>query len=94
MSFLPDEKITLRAEDVVWREVADELVVLELTTSTYLTLNGTAKRIWEGLSSGTTVDELVAMVSDHYGVPLDTARSDVESFLEALDERSLLDRAA
>ncbi len=94
MTFPPEEKLKLKVEDVVWREVGDELVVLELSTSTYLTLNGTARHIWEALASGSTVDELVRAISDRYRVPIETARADVEAFLGDLEGRELLERAA
>jgi hypothetical protein len=94
MTFSSDEKIQLKVDDVVWREVGDELVVLELSTSTYLTLNGTAKHLWVSLSGGSTVDELTAMLADRYEIPKEQARSDTESFLAALAGRELLDGGA
>jgi hypothetical protein len=93
MTYLPEEKLQLQVDHVVWREVGDELVVLELSTSTYLTLNGTAKHLWEGLASGTTVGALVQMLADRYPITAEQARSDTETFLSALSERDLLDGA-
>jgi hypothetical protein len=90
MNYLPGEKLQLRVDDVVWREVEDELIVLELSTSIYLTLNGTAKHLWEGLATGSTIDGLVTMLTDRYGIDPEHARADTESFLSALDARSLL----
>ena len=49
MTFGPDERLYVKADDVVLREAGDELVILELTTTTYLTLNGSAKQLWLGL---------------------------------------------
>jgi hypothetical protein len=92
MTYPPEEKLQLKVEDVVWREVGDELVVLELSTSTYLTLNGTAKQLWEGLAGGSTLDMLVSMLADRYTISVQQARSDTESFLSALAERELLVR--
>jgi hypothetical protein len=94
MTYLPQEKLHLRVEDVVWREVGDELVILELSTSTYLTLNGTAKHLWEGLADGVTIDALVQMLTQRYPITTEQARSDTESFLSALAERELLVRTS
>ena len=69
MTHHPEEKLQLKAEDVVWREVGDELVVLELSTSTYLTLNGTAKQIWERLASGATCEGWSTSWSSATGSP-------------------------
>jgi hypothetical protein len=94
MTFAPEEKVQLKVDDVVWRDVGDELVVLELTSSVYLTLNGTAKTLWEGLASGATLDSLVELLTNDYEVTAEQARADTESFLSALTERNLLFRGA
>lgn len=85
-----EEKLLLNVDNVVWREVGDELVVLELTTSTYLTLNGTAKLIWEKLATGSTIDALTQALVNNYQISTDKARSDTESFVAALFDRELL----
>ncbi len=90
MTFSPDQKLQLKVDDVVWREIGDELVVLELSTSTYLTLNGTARYLWESLTDATTTDGLVERLVEHYQISADQARSDTESFLSALADRELI----
>jgi Coenzyme PQQ synthesis protein D (PqqD) len=80
----------LRVDDVVWREVGEDLVVLELSTSTYLTLNGSAKQLWIGLSEGGTVPALVERLTSLYGISDEQASADTEAFLAALAERKLL----
>ncbi|MGA3146703.1 MAG: PqqD family protein [Acidimicrobiales bacterium] len=90
MAISPDENLQLKVDDLVWREVGDELVVLELSTSTYLTLNGTARYLWESLADATTVDGLVQTLVDRYQIPAAQARSDTEAFLSALTDRELL----
>jgi Coenzyme PQQ synthesis protein D (PqqD) len=90
MTNTPGEKLQIKAEDVVWREVGEELVVLELSTSTYLTLNGTAKHLWESLADGATLDGLIESLADHYRITEDQARADVEAFVAALTDRGLL----
>jgi hypothetical protein len=91
---LPDERLRLKVDDVVWRAVGDELVVLELATATYLTLNGTAKLLWEELADGSSVSGLVASLCTRYGITEGQARSDVESFMAVLAERGLIARDA
>ncbi len=80
----------LRVDEVVWREVGDDLVVLELSTSTYLTLNGSAKQLWIGLAEGATVPGLVDRLTSLYGISDEQALTDTEVFLAALAERKLL----
>jgi Coenzyme PQQ synthesis protein D (PqqD) len=90
MSYPPDEKLQIDADAVVWRDVGDEVVVLELSTSTYLTLNGTAKQIWDSLASGATLAALADGLVDRYGITLEQAQVDAESFVSALADRGLL----
>jgi hypothetical protein len=89
-----DEELLIKVDEVVWREVGDELVVLELSTSTYLTLNGTAKYLWSTLADGATTGQLVKALAEKYQIPLEQARTDTESFLTALTDRGLIARSA
>jgi len=88
-----DQKLRLRIDDLAWREVGDELVVLEVTTTTYLTLNGSARVLWERLVDGVTRSELTDTLVDRYGITLEKADKDVDAFLDVLRQRSLLDLA-
>jgi hypothetical protein len=90
MTYPPEEKLQINADAVVWRDVGDEVVVLELATSTYLTLNGTAKQIWDSLASGATLPALADGLVDRYGITSEQAQVDAESFVSALADRGLL----
>jgi hypothetical protein len=90
VTYPPEEKLRINVDAVVWRDVGDEVVVLELSTSTYLTLNGTAKQIWESLASGATLDTLAGGLVERYGITSEQARVDAESFVSALSDRGLL----
>ena len=86
----PEGPIALDADAVVWREVGDEIVVLEIATAVYLTLNGTARPLWLLLADGATRDDLAAALVAEYGIAFDRAAADVDDFLAALATRSLL----
>jgi hypothetical protein len=94
MKFTPEDRFILKTDDVVWREVGKELVVLELSTSTYLTLNGTAKHIWESLVTGSRFEALIGALVERYGISEEQAELDAAAFLYVLDERDLLIRTA
>ncbi len=83
--------LRLKLDDIVWREVDNELVVLELSTSTYLTLNGSAKLLWETLTEGSTIERLVLSLVGRYSLPPDQARFDVTAFILTLSERNLIE---
>jgi len=79
-------------DDVVWRtaERDDEIVVLELSTSTYLTLNGSAKILWETLADGASGEVLTSALVSRFAIPEDRAASDVSAFLSTAVERGLV----
>jgi hypothetical protein len=82
--------MALKVDDLTWREVHDELLVLDMATTTYLTLNGSAKVLWEHLVDGATLSELADALVERYGIDGERARADAEEFLQVLDERSFL----
>jgi Coenzyme PQQ synthesis protein D (PqqD) len=86
-----DRRLRINSEDVVWREVGDELVVLHMKTTTYLTINGSGRTLWDRLVDGATLDELVAALVERYGIGTEQAKQDVHGFVESLTACSLLD---
>lgn len=90
MSDLP--AFSLDATRAVWREVGDEVVVLDVSTATYLTLNGSARRLWKRLDAGASREDLVRELVGAYGIAAELAGADVDAFLASLHGRDLLTR--
>jgi hypothetical protein len=85
-----DDLLRINSEEVVWREVGDEVVVLHMTTATYLTINGSGRALWNRLAEGATPEDLVQALIERYGIEPDEARADVQSFLDSLAASTLL----
>ena len=83
-------QIRLRTEGLTWREIDDELVVLDVVRSNYLATNEAGRLLWDSLASGTTRDELVRELSDAFELEPKTASADVDRFLAELRAQSLL----
>lgn len=79
-----------RADGLLAAGVGDELLMMSVELGKYFNLNPVGTRIWELLESPRTVDDLVEALTGEYDVSADTARSEVERFLSALEERKLL----
>ncbi len=88
--FASDHRLTIDANRAIWREIGDEIVVLDSATATYLSLNFSAVALWKRLDSGATPEELAAELVSAYDISPDQAESDVEGFLTALRDLSLL----
>ena len=79
-----------RTDEVMWREVEGEAVILDLKTSTYLTTNTTGARMWKLLQEDRTSAELEEHLVGAYGISEEAARQDVDAFLAMLRENDLL----
>ena len=87
----PDQVLTVDTDRAVWREIGDEVVILDVPTTTYLNLNKSARATVEAARRrGHAPAELAAELVATYGIPEDQAAGDVRGFLDALQERSLL----
>jgi type IV secretory pathway TrbF-like protein len=83
------DRLQLR-KDLSWRAVGDEIVVLDLRTTSYFAVQGAAVTMWALLVDGTDEDGLVSAVLAEYDVDADQARADVAAFVSDLRTRDLL----
>jgi len=57
----------------------------------YVSLNGSAGRIWELFGAGHTADEVEVMMADEFDVERDVLAADVSTTLQSLIQRGLLE---
>ena len=88
----PAAAIRLRP-GVEWQHVDDEVVVLDLNSSTYMALNDTGSVLWPLVAAGTTEAELVDALSSRFTIEPGRARADIGAFLERLWSLSLVENA-
>jgi hypothetical protein len=74
---------------VVAREVGEEMVLLDLNTGVYFSLNAVGTVVWQALERGATPAEACLALTDGYDVSLETARADVTAFLRQLVQAGL-----
>lgn len=78
----------------VLKEIAGECVVVAVDAALNLdgmiTLNDTARTIWQALTEGAEMDDLVARLTEVYEVDEATARLAAESFVKKLEELDFL----
>ena len=85
--------MTVRLEvspDALARELDGEVLVLDLRTSLYFGMTGTAARIWQLVEAGETRDPIVATLAREYETDPAVIGGDVDSFLADLTSRGLL----
>lgn len=81
-------------DSVIQAPIEGEILLLDIESGTYFGLTGTGFRIWEILTEGATVDQIVNCLSEEYVVEAHQLRTDVVQFIQTLEEKSLIDGAS
>jgi hypothetical protein len=84
------DELKLRQDGLSWRQVGDEVIVLDLRSNAYLSINQTGIALWEMLVDGSTPATMAEHLMSEFGVEEARARLDVDSFVTMLGERDLL----
>jgi hypothetical protein len=81
---------TIREENLSWREVDKEIIILDLGSSKYLSLNGTGALLWKRLAIGADDAELVDLLVDSFRIDRAVAENDVRAFLDHCSSLGIL----
>ena len=85
--------------EFVLREIAGDYVIIPtgktvLTFNGLITVNEVGADLWKMLQSELTFDDLLKGILDTYDVDEETAREDIQEFLDTLIEGGILDKPA
>jgi hypothetical protein len=91
----PDDRRTLDRivripEDVVFRELDGEAVILNLASGMYFGLDATGTRIWRLMETSGSLREVWAAMQREFDAPDDTLRSDLLTFVAELSTKGLV----
>lgn len=89
------EKIMKIEKEFILREIAGDYVIVPtgktaLEFNGLITVNELGAFIWKKLQQDVTEDELIQVILEEYEVDEETARNDVEEFLNKLTECKIL----
>ena len=87
-------RFRLRDNAISWRDVEQEVIVLDLESGDYFSFLGSARTIWLALSGGSSLDEAAALLVETYGIGHGDAASDVVEFVANLERRGFIEQAA
>lgn len=82
--------VRVRSDDVTWQLIDDDLVVLDLASSTYLRVVGAGAQLWPLVVEGRDDTELVTCLVETFGIEQAVAATDVREFLDALVSHDLV----
>jgi hypothetical protein len=84
-------ELRLRADDLHWVQIDDEVVALEARASKYLAANPAGTLLWQALAEGSTRDQLATQLVDVFGIDRGVALADTDRFLDYLVAEGLLE---
>lgn len=76
--------------DVVFRVLGDGAVLVNLASNEVMEFNSTGAAIWEHLSRGAAIADVIPQLMETFDVDRTTAERDVDVFLSELTSRGLI----
>ena len=89
---------TIDSKRIAWDEIDGEILIINVETGYYFSLDGVGSLIWSMLAEGVGESDMVARIMSEYQVEESTAREDLEELVDALvaedrdAERVVVDR--
>ncbi|MBS1952668.1 MAG: PqqD family protein [Cyanobacteria bacterium SZAS-4] len=80
-----------KTDDIIWRVVDDEALILNTSNGYYFSMNGTATEAWCLLNEGKSIDEVARTIAERYEIDLASAKADVESLLQDLKNEKIVE---
>lgn len=82
------------SDDVIAREVAGEMVLLDLASGLYFGLDPVGTRVWDKLSDApSTLAEVCDVIEAEYDAPRDQIERDVIALAEQFTQKNLISAA-
>ncbi|MGF1542644.1 MAG: PqqD family protein, partial [Pleurocapsa sp.] len=75
----------------LYSEIADEAVILDLESGVYYGLNSVGVDIWQWLQQPQTAQNLLSLVLEEYEVTPEQAEQDIQSILQEMLDKGLIE---
>ena len=87
---MPDFPGLRPSQDVVFRDLEDEAVLVHLGTNRIYSLNSTGARFWDLLVAGRDTDEIREQLSREFDVKAEEVAEEIEALVKALISEGLV----
>ncbi len=81
------------SENIAWRNVNEEIVILDLKSGEYFTLNDVGQFIWLAVADQKNVGEIRRIVVAEFDVSPEKASEDIKKFITEMLEEGLLHKS-
>ena len=78
------------AEDILFRQVEDEGILMHVSSGTYYSLSETSILFWQALSNSKSLIPVVELITNEYEVKRDRVLEDLQSFLQDLSRSGII----
>jgi Coenzyme PQQ synthesis protein D (PqqD) len=79
------------SENVMWRDLDGEIVILNLVSGIYFSVDGVGSRIWILMSEHVPNEEIIRTLISEFDVEETQLRSDMESLVRDLASQGLIE---
>jgi hypothetical protein len=80
-----------RVEDIVWRRIGDDIVIIKADGLSMHTLNKTAAFIFEMCDGKSNIDEITSRLCERFEVSFEEAREDVRETIGVLTKMEVIE---
>jgi hypothetical protein len=80
--------------DIASRKVANEIVLLNVKTSDYYSMNPTAVRVWELICGNARSGEIIKALAEEFDADAVKVRKDVLELIKTLESQKIISRFA
>ncbi|HNW91362.1 MAG TPA: PqqD family protein [bacterium] len=88
-----ERKYRVAQQEVAWRRVDRDVLILHLRTGYYYSLNEVGARLWEELAGGASFARACTVIAGEFDADAATVRADAEKVLAELCREQLLQPA-
>lgn len=78
------------SENVLFQEIDNEYILLNMKTELYFGLNDIGARVWQIISQEGTTDTLIEKIMAEYEVSADVLKADISELLNELSKEQLI----
>jgi hypothetical protein len=90
MGFVPNQRYQINEIEVAAKVIEGEAVMINLTTGTYYSMEGTGAYVWELLEKYHNIVEIAHELSRRYQVSSDEAAADLSQLVDELFNENLI----
>ncbi len=90
VNLIEPERIIYRNQDIVFTDMDNEIVMMEMDSGNYYALDEVACEVWRLLENRISFADICLKLSENYDVETKQCATDITPFLVGLSEQNLL----